>query len=155
MFEDSLKEGGMGEHTVWNLLTDSEKNPKIRFVFDVRKDKNYQAKDIDFLVENTNRQITPFEVKTDMQAHKTGNIVYEKTTSNHVGCFEKTQAHIIAYYIPGNQQVHMIRVSALRKYVQESKLSEVRMGDNATGYLLPIEDLKNNGVILKTFEGVM
>ena len=155
MFEDSLKEGGVGEHTVWNLLTDNEKNPDIRFVFDVRKDKNYQKMDIDFLVENTNRQVIPFEVKTDMQAHETGNIVYELTTSGNVGCFVKTLAHVIAYYVPGNKQVHMIRVKKLREYVNKANLNEVRMGDNATGYLLPIEDLKNKGVIEKTFEGVM
>lgn len=150
-----MKEGGMGEHTVWNLLTDNEINPNIRFVFDVRKDKNYQAMDIDFLVEKTDRQIFPLEVKTDMQAHTTGNIVYERSTSGHIGCFEKTQAHYIAYYIPGSQEVHMIRVKKLREYVDKTPLNEVRMGDNATGYLLSIEDLKKNKVIVKTYEGVM
>lgn len=111
-FDEDIKKGGMGEHTVWNLLTDTEQNPNIR-------------------------------------------IVYELSTSGNIGCFEKTKAHIIAYYIPGNHQVHMISVKRLREYVSNAPLNKIHMGDNATGYLLPIEDLKKNKVIIKTFEGVM
>lgn len=152
MFEESLKEGGYGEHAIWNLFI---KQPWVRSVVDVRDDKEFQEKDIDFLVEDKNRQFTSIEVKTDFVAHKTGNIVYEVQTGRNVGCFEKTQAKYIMYYVPENREAHMINVVALRSYLQERRPEEKKMGDNATGFLLPIAELKDNGVIKRTYEGVM
>ena len=151
-FQDSLREGGYGEHAIWNLFI---KQPWVRNVVDVRDDKDFQEKDIDFLIEDRNRQFTPVEVKTDFKAHETGNIVYEATTSNHIGCFEKTQAKYIMYFIPEKKEAHMIDVVALRTYLHEVRPEEKKMGDNSTGFLLPIEDLKMRGVIRRTYEGVM
>lgn len=152
MFEDSLKEGGKGEHTVWNYL---QNQSWVRQVIDVRKDKGYQEKDIDFLVEDTSRQIHPIEVKTDMKAHETGNIVYELSTSGHIGCFEKTQAKYIMYYVPGNQELHRINVVAFRTYLQKIHPEPIKMGDNAEGFLLSIKELKDNKVIEVTTKGVV
>lgn len=152
MFEECLKTGGYGEHAIWNLFI---KSPKVKSIVDVRDDKHFQELDIDFLVENLERQFTSIEVKTDFKAHETGNIVYEISTSNNVGCFEKTQAQFIAYFIPESRQVHMISVGALRRYISQVHPKEIRMGDNATGYLLPIEDLIKSKVIKITYEGVM
>lgn len=152
MFEECLKTGGYGEHAIWNLFI---KSPKVKSIVDVRDDKHFQELDIDFLVENLERQFTSIEVKTDFKAHETGNIVYEVSTSNNIGCFEKTQAQFIAYFIPESRQVHMISVSALRRYIDQVHPKEIRMGDNATGYLLPIEDLIKSKVIKITYEGVM
>jgi len=152
VFEECLKTGGYGEHAIWNLFI---KSPKVKSIVDVRDDKHFQELDIDFLVENLERQFTSIEVKTDFKAHETGNIVYEVSTSNNIGCFEKTQAQFIAYFIPESRQVHMISVSALRRYIDQVHPKEIRMGDNATGYLLPIEDLIKSKVIKITYEGVM
>ena len=152
MFDESLKEGESGEHVVWNLLQ-NQKN--IRSIVDVRKDKKFQEKDIDFLVENISRQFTSIEVKTDFKAHETGNLVYELTTSKHIGCFEKTQAEYIMYYIPADKVVHMIDVVGLRTYIHKVRPEERKMGDNATGFLLPLNDLIKAKVIKYTFEGVM
>lgn len=151
MFSESLKEGESGEHVVWNLLQKSE---KVRSVVDVRQDKKFQAQDIDFLIENINRQFTPIEVKTDFKAHETGNIAYELSTSGHLGCFEKTKATYIFYYIPASRVVHMIDVVAMRTYLHKVRPEERRMGDNATGFLIPIADLKRARVIKYTYEGV-
>lgn len=151
-FEQSLMTGGYGEHAVWNILTNQ---PKVRVVVDVRKDKRFQEKDIDFLVENTNQQFTSIEVKTDFKAHETGNIVYEATTSGHIGCFEKTQADYIAYFVPKSKKIYMIHVKALRTYLHQIKPEPVKMGDNATGFLLPLKDLIDNKVIKRVYEGVM
>ena len=93
---DSLKNGGYGEHAVWNMFN---KMPKVRSVVDVREDKMFQSLDIDFLVENIDRQFSTIEVKTDYKAHETGNIVYEVTTSGNIGCFEKTKAKYKAYFV--------------------------------------------------------
>ena len=152
MFSESLKEGEAGEHVVWNLLN---KQGWVRSIVDVRADKNFQEQDIDFLVENTGRQFAGFEVKTDYKAHKTGNIVYELSTSGHMGCFEKTKAKYIAYYIPEDKVVHLIDVVDFRTYLQKARPEEKDMGDNATGFVIPIADLKRERVIKMTFEGVV
>lgn len=152
MFAKDLKAGGGGEHAVWNMFV---KMRTVRNVVDVRDDKTFQEKDIDFLVENLDRQFTSVEVKTDFKAHETGNIVYEVTTSGHMGCFEKTEAKYIAYYIPKSEEVHLIDVKKLRSYIHSIQPEPKNMGDNAMGFLLPIEDLKKNKVIVTTYEGVI
>lgn len=152
MFSESLKEGESGEHVVWNIL---QKSPKVRSIVDVRMDKEFQSQDIDFLIENIDRQFTAIEVKTDFKAHETGNIIYELSTSGHVGCFEKTKAKYVYYYIPASKVVYMIDVIALRTYIHKVRPEERKMGDNATGFLLPIRDLINAKVIKYTYEGVM
>lgn len=152
MFSESLREGESGEHVVWNLL---QKSDTVRSIVDVRLDKEFQDKDIDFLVENNKRQFTSIEVKTDLKAHETGNLVYELSTSNHIGCFEKTEAKYIMYYIPASKIVHMIDVRELRNYVYTNRPDEIRMGDNATGFLIPLKDLIKANVIKRTYKGVM
>ena len=151
MFEQSIKVGENGEHVIWNLL---QKMPKVRSIVDVRQDKVYQSQDIDFLIENYDRQFTPIEVKTDYKAHETGNVVYELTTSGNIGCFAKTRARFIYYYVPADNVVYAISVRALRNYIEKVKPEERRMGDNATGYLLPIENLIKAKVIVKVHKGV-
>jgi hypothetical protein len=151
-FSKSLKEGGYGEHAVWNLFN---KLPKVRSVVDVREDKAFQALDIDFLVENIERQFSTIEVKTDYKAHETGNIVYEVSTSGNVGCFEKTKAKFIAYFVPKSEEVFIISTKNFRNYLQKQPRQPINMGDNATGFLFTIEELKQNKVILYTYKGVV
>lgn len=152
MFSESLKYGEYGEHAIWNLLN---KQDEIRSVIDVRQDKGFQEKDIDFWIENQQRQFRSIEVKTDFRAHETGNLAYELTTSGNVGCLEKTQADIIIFFIPKSRQAHLVKTSVLREYVKNAHLEEIRMGDNATGYLLSIADLKRRKVINKTYNEVI
>jgi hypothetical protein len=151
MFNESLTEGASGEHVIWGLLS---KNDKVRSIVDVRQDKGFQEKDIDFLVESVDRQFTPIEVKTDFKAQDTGNIVYEVSTNGNMGCFEKTQAKFIYYYIPALKVVHVLGVKSLRTYLHSVKPEEVKMGDNATGFLIPISDLQKANVIKGTYKGV-
>ena len=149
MFDNSIKYGEYGEHTVWNMLMGFK---NVRNVVDVRKDKNFQEQDIDFLVENLDRQFTPVEVKTDFKAHETGNLVYELTTGGNVGCFEKTKARYILYFVPRAKVVYMVDVIQLREYVHQhqERLNEIQMGDSATGYLVPISELQEANVIKST-----
>lgn len=151
MFEESIKYGEYGEHTVWNMLMN---RAEVRSVVDVRKDKKFQEQDIDFLVENNKRQFTAVEVKTDFKAQETGNIVYELTTDGNVGCFEKTKAQYILYFVPKARVCYMISVKCLREYVREQKFNVVDMGDASTGYLIPIEDLKQANVIKNVYPEV-
>lgn len=151
MFKECLRDGEIGEHVVWNIL---QKSKTVRSIVDVRMDKEFQAQDIDFLIENNERQFTPIEVKTDFKAQETGNIVYELSTSGHLGCFEKTKAKYIFYYIPSGNVVYMIDVVAMRTYLHRVRPEARQMGDNATGFLLPIEDLKRARVIKYTYTDV-
>lgn len=151
-FSDSLKNGGYGEHAVWNMFN---KMPKVRSVVDVREDKMFQSLDIDFLVENIDRQFSTIEVKTDYKAHETGNIVYEVTTSGNIGCFEKTKAKYIAYFVPKSETVYIISTRNFKNYVHNQEREPKRMGDDATGYLFPIEELIKSKVILCVYKGVV
>jgi hypothetical protein len=151
-FQQGLKNGGYGEHAVWNMFN---KMPKVRSVVDVREDKLFQASDIDFLVETIDRQFSAIEVKTDYKAHETGNIVYEVTTGGQIGCFEKTKAKYIAYFVPKSETVYLIGTRNFRQYVHNQELEPKRMGDDATGYLFSIEELIKNKIILRTYEGVV
>lgn len=83
-FEQSLVDGALGELIVADFLSQ-----KFKHVVDVRKDYNFQQMDVDFLVEDNLGQYKWVEVKTDFSAHETGKMVYELSTSNHIGCFEK------------------------------------------------------------------
>lgn len=150
-FKESLKDGEYGEHAIWNLLN---KMKRTRNVIDVREDKGFQEKDIDFLVEDINRQITFVEVKTDYQAQDSGNIVYEVSTSGNKGCFEKTEAKYVIYFIPKTQVAYFIDVPKLRNYVKSTNHRLVSMGDYAKGYLLPIHELSKEKVIVDSFYNV-
>lgn len=150
-FSESIRYGEFGEHAIWNLLN---KMKRTRSVVDVRKDKNFQEQDIDFLVEDLDRQFTPVEVKTDYKAQETGNLVYELSTSGNIGCFEKTQARYIIYYLPRIETAYFVEVSKLREFVKTTKPKVVKMGDYSQGYLLSIKDLADRKVIVDTFSDV-
>ena len=150
-FSESIRYGEYGEHTIWNLLNKME---HTRSVVDVRKDKNFQEQDIDFLVEDFDRQFTPVEVKTDYKAQVTGNLVYELSTSGNIGCFEKTQARYIIYYLPRIETAYFVEVSKLREFVKTTKPKKINMGDYSKGYLLSIKDLTDSKVIVDTITDV-
>lgn len=143
-FDESLTSGLVGELIVWNALNHLE---TVRTVIDVRDDKKFQSMDVDFLVEMASRQVIWLEVKTDYKATETGNIVYELTTSGNVGCFEKTKADVIAYYVPTSGCIYLINVKKLRNYVRSCDYPLKKMGDASEGYLLPIAELERENVI--------
>ena len=150
--EEELREGEKGELIVWNLFI---KQKSIRSVVDVRDDLRFREEDVDFLVEDINRQFTKLEVKTDLYADKTGNFAYEKESSKtyHTkGCFEKTKADFIAYYVPGLNKVFLLNVRLLRDYVNGSNLRLVQMGDDALGYLIPFKELAIREIITKEYK---
>ena len=73
-FDEDLIYGEYGERIAWISLLESA---RTRQVLDVRKDKYFQERDIDFLQLDVDNKVNKIEVKTDRQAHKTGNIVFE------------------------------------------------------------------------------
>ena len=150
-FKESLIQGALGELIVRDYL---ERQPWCRSIVDLRFDKTSQENDVDFMVENVKRQFNFVEVKTDFKAHETGNVVYEITTSGHAGCFDKTKADLIAYYLPESKELYMIDTKEFRKYVYLNCGEPIRMGDNATGFLIPFKELERNNLIRAHYKGV-
>ena len=145
MFNDELQFGEIGEYVVWNLL---QREKQTRAIFDVRDDTRFfRGADVDFLVQDYNRDITWIEVKTDQVAYRTGNFVYEIEYNGKIGVFEKTKADFIAYYVPQSGIVYMLNVPALRKRVASGDYPIKEMGRSSKGYVIPIADLERFGVI--------
>lgn len=145
-FQKDLKTAEEGEEVAYSLLL---KSPQNKAVLDVRKDPYFQELDIDFLAEKHSGIILKYEVKTDRQAHRTGNIVFEKTTSGNIGCLEKSHADYILYYLSETKIMYGFWLDDIRRYIKETNPKIINMGDAATGYLLSIFMLKNKN-ILKT-----
>lgn len=151
-FLNDLNTGEIGEEKVYEYLS---LNKSVKRIEDVRKDKDYQCIDVDFVCYDENNKKCLIEVKTDRKAHNTGNIVYEIISNkyyNTVGCFEKTKADKIFYYLLNTDELYIINVKKLRIYVNKkykNKNKERIMGDCAIGYLIPIKDLIDNNIMNK------
>lgn len=145
-----LKTGEIGESAVLKFL---QNESNVEDVIDVRNDKVFQKYDIDFLVYTDRSIIVPIEVKSDTMAHRTGNIAYEVLSNKHYntkGCFEKTRARYIYYYLTKTKQLYQIDVKKLRNHVKNyyaNKRKLIPMGDNALGYLIKINELLENNVM--------
>lgn len=147
-FQQDLKIGNVGEEVIFNFL---EKNKATKTILDVRNDKFFQELDIDFIQETKQGEVRKIEVKTDTIAHKTGNLAYEHTSNkyyNTIGCFEKTRADYIFYYLTETGELYILHTNTLRSYITNNKnrLREVNMGDNALGYLVKLEELIKNKI---------
>lgn len=147
-FQKDLKTAEEGEEVAYSLLL---KSPQNKAVLDVRKDPYFQELDIDFLAEKHSGIILKYEVKTDRQAHRTGNIVFEKTTSGNIGCLEKSHADYILYYLSETKIMYGFWLDDIRRYIKETNPKIINMGDAATGYLLSIFMLKNKNILKTVF----
>lgn len=143
-FAEDLEAGKVGEDVVSQML---ESSAKIKSVINCTKATWCQEKDIDFLAEMQDGRVIRYEVKTDRQAHETGNLVYERTTSGHIGCLEKTEADYICYYLSENGRLYGFWTEDMRRYIERRHPRTFKMGDNATGYLLNIEWLLRERII--------
>ena len=142
-FQKDLNTGSIGEDIIFDFL---QTRKMTKYVLDVRNDKFFQDIDIDFIQETINNNIIKIEVKTDTMAHRTGNLAYEHTSNkyyNTIGCFEKTKSDYIFYYLTETNELYILSTIKLRNYVNSNKdnLREVRMGDNALGYLIKLNEL--------------
>lgn len=136
--------GNKGENIIFNYLWKHKSTLKI---IDVTKDKWFQQFDIDFLWQDTEYNIFKIEVKTDTLADKTGNMVYEIWSDKRTyskGCFEKTEADYIFYYLINTKVLYIFNTQELRTWVNkhENELWQTCMGDFAIGYVIPLNDLK-------------
>lgn len=148
-FQKDLQTGEVGEQIVLDFLKSKE---NVQNVLDVRKVKLFQDIDVDFLVCTTSYIVVPVEVKSDTLAHITGNIAYEVTSNKHYntkGCFEKTLAKYIYYYLTATKEIYQIDVLKLREYVKHYCNRLIPMGDYAEGYLIKINKLVEHKIMKK------
>ena len=148
-FKEDLDVGHIGEFVCWNMF---QRMRGIRSVVDVRDDSYFQSVDVDFLVENINRQFIWMEVKTDLQTYRTGNIAYEAKTSGNIGCYEKTKAHYIVYYVPQSGNVYFLITSKLRLLANSGRYQLKAISKDTDGYLIPIADMEKAGVVDRMFK---
>lgn len=138
-FAEDLEYGKKGEQLVRHILESSQ---KFSAIWDCSDDKYFQNKDIDILALAPDGHIAKYEVKTDRQAHKTGNIAYETATGGgNIGCLEKTECDYVMYYTEGNGRLYCFETEKIREYIERKKPRRITMGDTAQGYLLNIQDL--------------
>lgn len=136
--------GQNGEYIIYNYLLNHSSTINL---IDITKDKWFQQFDIDF-IQVTNDRINKIEVKTDKIADRTGNMVYEVYSDKRLytlGCFEKTEADYIFYYLINTNILYIFNTQKLREWVLEHQhnLKLVEMGDFALGYIIRLNDLKD------------
>lgn len=144
-FHSNNEIGNKGENTIFNFLSTY---PSTTAIIDVTKDEWFQQFDIDFIWQDTEYNIFKIEVKTDTLADKTGNMVYEIWSDKRThskGCFEKTEADYIFYYLINSRTLYVFNTKELREWVSEhiDDLKQTDMGDNAFGYVIKLGDLKD------------
>ena len=117
-FHSDNEIGNKGENIIFNYLLNHSSTINL---IDVSKDKWFQQFDIDFL-QVTNNGINKIEVKTDKLADKTGNMVYEIWSDRRIyakGCFEKTEADYIFYYLINTKVLYIFNTQELRTWVNK------------------------------------
>ena len=150
-FHSDNETGNKGESIIFNFLSTY---PSTTAIIDVTKDEWFQQFDIDFIWQDTEYNIFKIEVKTDTLADKTGNMVYEVWSDKRThskGCFEKTEADYIFYYLINNKTLYVFNTKELREWVLEhtNNLKQTDMGDNAFGYVIRLSDLKDISAKIK------
>lgn len=156
-FQIDLERGKHGEDII--LKNIPQIIVGIKEIIDVREEKLFQLLDVDFIFVTNKGKSILIEVKTDSLADKTGNIAYEYVSNkkfNTIGCFEKTKSDLILYYLENTNEMHIIKTKDLQEHIRrnKNKMCIRPMGDSALGYLIKIETLIKENVILKTIKVV-
>ena len=150
-FHSDSEIGNKGENIIYDYLWKHKSTLKI---VDVSRDEWFQQFDIDFLQIDIQNNINKIEVKTDSLADKTGNMVYEIWSDKRThskGCFEKTEADYIFYFLINTRMLYIFNTKELREWVLThiDNLKQTDMGDNAFGYVIRLSDLKDISTKIK------
>ena len=123
-FKD-LSAGKAGENKAAQLLEQRGWN-----VEDVSQNKEYQQKDIDFIVAKDGIETT-IEVKTDAQMARTGNFFIEIEQGNKKGWYYYCEAEFLFYLDSQNRIFHIFKFEDLREYMRtyNSKLRTASLKD--------------------------
>lgn len=153
-FNSDLANGKKGETKIFTHLQSYKNITEVR---DISNSKRGIQDDIDFELVYTDGHTSTVEIKTDMLAHRTGNIAYEELSHKNPGCFARTKADHILYLINETNEVYVLNPDRFRAFIavmktdaEQAKQYKVRstyMGEGAFGYLVPIKSLMNTDVI--------
>lgn len=129
----------------------------IKQCIPVGKSQMGMDEDVDAILiyKNGTKQLA--EIKTDSRAQITGNLAYEKYSCYRnggayttPGCFARTAAPYIYYYVPAERAVHMLDVKRFREVVDYGERQGFKklysMGQSAKGFLYPVDKLYKYGV---------
>lgn len=147
IFKDSLYLGKEGEKIIYKYFKETNKYKQI---IDVSNNKNFQEKDIDFILIDKYNQEIYIEVKTDY--YDTGNIFFEIISSIEtlsIGCMFKTDAHFLCYYFIKTKELYIFNVKEYIKFIMENidrfKLKKVKNKTyTSLGCLIPKTFIENN-----------
>lgn len=101
-------------------------------VEDVSQNKEYQQKDIDFIVAKDGIETT-IEVKTDAQMAHTGNFFIEREQGNKKGWYYYCEAEFLFYLDSQNRIFHIFKFEDLREYIRAND-TRLRTASLKDGY---------------------
>lgn len=104
-------------------------------VTNVERDKEYQALDIDLVINREEEQYT-VEIKGDQYGSKTSNYFCEtisNTSKNTPGCFYATQSDYIFYYFLDTFELHVIPTKEAQKWLKENEYRYKKVNVKTTG----------------------
>lgn len=140
-FYKDLETGKRGENMVIAAL-----KARKHIITDVSNNWEYRRKDIDLLLENTKHQKTTMEIKNDTASERTGNLFIETYNSNnkshsYKGWFFYCGAEYICFLQEQSKAAHIVLFDELKEQIA-AKAYRTANSSNASGYLLPLDDLK-------------
>lgn len=144
-FEQKLIIGEIGEDVFAEYMHYLGDN----YIVDVRQDKEFQAKDIDYVVYSDDEDMYTVEVKTDMKIGEMRISKYRRffiedvqnVRVNSDGFFRYCEADILAYYDSIKELMYLVNWNDLKDYINyyyysnpDSSRVEYVYGNNSAGY---------------------
>ena len=147
-FNNQLRIGSEGERMFIRYLID-ERGVPTGYIKDVRKDKTYQALDVDFIVKTKRGKQIKVEVKTNNYTHETGKMPWEMAKrSGAKGLHERSAADYMFYYLPATGDKYLIDLPRARECVHKMHNLELRTIHDGNLYFVPIQTLIDEGIML-------
>ena len=114
----------------------------VKETIDVREDKKYQNKDIDFIVLYKDGGFKRIEIKVDF--FTTQNVFLEVVSNkkyNTQGCILKSKSEEIWYVFINLNKLYIINTKKLKNWLYTTKVELTAGGDNALGVKIKRSDL--------------
>lgn len=163
-FKEMKEIGKKGFEEVCEIMKSTN---KIQTIIDLQDDLEFQEKDIDFKIIDSNEKEYLCELKTDRWGHNTGNLFIETTSNTNIqsdGNFIYTECDLFFYYLIKSRELYIFNQKEFKKWFEEKKeflrkvttATDSPMGVmyNTEGYLLPIFFLERSFNHYKKIKGV-
>lgn len=153
-FLGDLQFGKIGEQMIIAKLQSYKSVVEVR---DISSTKRGIDDDIDLEVVYADGHTSTIEIKTDTMADRTGNIAYEEFSHKNPGCFARTKADHMIYFLINTGEAYVLSPENFRGFIKEMKdnkekaeqlrVRASRMGQGASGYLVPIKSILGTNVV--------